>query len=63
MSKISAAALLQLADQFDRQKKCLDLWEKDHIGHWGGVITPRKTNMSPENQWLEDACPIEIVPF
>lgn len=28
MSKISAAALLQLADQFDRQKKCLDLREK-----------------------------------
>ena len=25
--------------------------------------TPRKTNMSPENQWLEDAFPIEIVPF
>ncbi len=26
-------------------------------------ITPRKTHMSPENQWLEDICPIEIVPF
>ncbi len=25
--------------------------------------TPRKTNMSPENQWLEDVIPIEIVPF
>ena len=25
--------------------------------------TPRKTNMSPENQWLEDVFPIEIVPF
>ena len=23
--------------------------------------TPRKTNMSPENQWLEDVFPIEIV--
>ena len=22
--------------------------------------TPSKTNMSPENQWLEDVCPIEI---
>ncbi len=25
--------------------------------------TTRKTNMSPENQWLEDVFPIEIVPF
>ena len=25
--------------------------------------TPLKTNMSPENQWLEDVFPIEIVPF
>ena len=25
--------------------------------------TPRKTNMSPENQWLEDVFLIEIVPF
>ena len=25
--------------------------------------TPRKTNMSPEIQWLEDVFPIEIVPF
>ncbi len=25
--------------------------------------TPRKTNMSPENQWLKDVFPIEIVPF
>ena len=25
--------------------------------------TPRKTNMSPENHWLEDVFPIEIVPF
>ena len=27
------------------------------------LLTPRKTNMSPENQWLEDVCPIEIVAF
>ena len=26
-------------------------------------ITPRKSNMSPKNQWLEDVFPIEIVPF
>ena len=26
-------------------------------------VTPRKTNMSPKNQWLEDVFPIEIVPF
>ena len=24
---------------------------------------PRKTNMSPENQWLEDVFPIQTVPF
>ena len=24
---------------------------------------PPKTNMSPENQWLEDVFPIKIVPF
>ena len=26
-------------------------------------FTPRKTNMSPENHWLEDAFPIEIAPI
>ena len=26
-------------------------------------VTPQKTNMSPENQWLEDVFPIEIVPL
>ena len=26
-------------------------------------VTPPKTNMSPENQWLEDVFPIEMVPF
>ena len=25
--------------------------------------TPLKTNMSSENQWLEDVFPTEIVPF
>ena len=25
--------------------------------------TPLKTNMSPENQWLENVFPIELVPF
>ena len=25
--------------------------------------TPLKTNMSPENQWLEDVSPTKIVPF
>ena len=24
--------------------------------------TPRKTNMSPENQWLEDVFPIKVLP-
>ena len=24
--------------------------------------TPRKTNMEPENQWLEDVFPIKILP-
>ena len=27
------------------------------------LVTPPKTNMSPENQWLEDAFPLQIVPF
>ena len=27
------------------------------------AFTPPKTNMSPENQWLEDVFPIKIVPF
>ena len=27
------------------------------------LFTPRKTNMSPENQWLEDVFPIEIDAF
>ena len=26
-----------------------------------GSVTPRKTNMFAENQWLEDVFPIEIV--
>ena len=26
-------------------------------------ITPQKTNMSPENEWLEDVFPIQLVPF
>ena len=25
--------------------------------------TPLKTNMSPENQWLEDVFPTKVVPF
>ena len=27
------------------------------------ICTPAKTNMSAENQWLEDVFPIEMVPF
>ena len=26
-------------------------------------LIPGKTNVSSENQWLEDVCPIEIVVF
>ena len=38
------------------------------LNWWAGflpttVVTPWKTNMSPENQVFEDAFPIEIVPF
>ncbi len=29
----------------------------------GHVMYSPETNMSPENQWLEDAFPIEMVPF
>ena len=31
------------------------------VGVFGA--TPLKTNMSPENPWLEDVFPTEIVPF
>ena len=27
------------------------------------IFTPLKTNMSPENQWLEDVFPTEVAPF
>ena len=27
------------------------------------MVTPLKTNMSPEDYWLEDVFPIELVPF
>ena len=30
---------------------------------WGKKYTPLKTNMSPENQWLEDVFPTKILPF
>ena len=36
-------------------------WNDDSIVIWG--ITSPKTNMSPENQWLEDVFPIELVIF
>ena len=26
-------------------------------------VTPLKTNMSPENQWLENVFPTKILPF
>ena len=31
--------------------------------HIMSIDIPCKTNMSHENQWLEDVFPIEIVPF
>ena len=57
MSKISAAALLQLADQFDRQKKCLDLWEKITLAIGEGSLLPGKLTCPLKiNGW-------KIVPF
>ena len=41
--------------------KMLPVPEKTEV--YDASNTPRKTNMSPENQWLEDVFPIEIVPF
>ena len=32
-------------------------------GEYIRLYTPLKTNMSPENQWLEDVFPTKIVPF
>ena len=31
--------------------------------HQKRMVNPPKTNMSSENQWLEDVFPTEIVPF
>ena len=31
-----------------------------HCFHHFSLGTPRKTDMSPENQWLEDAFPVPI---
>ena len=39
-------------------------WGDFPLNHdYGRKGTPRKTNVSHENQWLENALPIEIVPF
>ena len=37
-------------------------WWKSHP-IYVGTYTPQKTNMSPENQWLEDVFPTKIVHF
>ena len=46
-------------------------WQGERDPEWFSPIeiisqsytTPLKTNVSPENQWLEDVFPTEIVPF
>ena len=38
-------------------------WEPSWVFFGDTVTTPLKTNMSPENQWLEDVFPTQIVPF
>ena len=38
-------------------------FEKSLLDQYRLPITPMKTNMSPENQWLEDVFPTEIVTF
>ena len=38
-------------------------WSLLNIAIFGIHVTPWKTNMSPENHWLEDVFPIEIVLF
>ena len=43
---------------------CMVVYSCDQITELHRInITPLKTNMSPENQWLEDVFPTEIVPF
>ena len=37
---------------------CRDLYHQNYIAYVGG--THPKTNMPPENQWLEDVFPIKI---
>ena len=38
-------------------------WIHDLGSMFGLLVSPLKTNMSPENQWLEDVFPTKIVPF
>ena len=40
-----------------------DIVEKTMVDRFRPVRIPPKTNMSPENQWLEDVFPIKIFPF
>ena len=50
--------------------KAIDLSGNQHVGWihdlgsmFGLLVTLLKTNMFPENQWLEDVFPTKIVPF
>ena len=44
-----------------RKKYAKNLWQNKVCEQF--LNTPWKTNMSPENHWLEDVFPIKIAPF
>ena len=44
------------------ETKC-DNWGYKSALHGSVMGTLPETNIAPENQWLEDVFPIEIVPF
>ena len=52
----------QVAVALPRALAILWSWILDSFFFWG-ANTPLKTNVSPENQWLEDVFPTKIVPF
>ena len=57
MPDMSFDLLCSIADSFVSAASC-------HLMFIPVLLrTPLKTNMSPENQWLEDVFPIEMVPF
>ena len=47
---------------YQLHRRCFLHWKEIWVSSISNS-TPRKTNMAPKNQWLEDVFPIEIVHF